>query len=71
MRENILSNVILLETNLSRGGKSEINLIKHIQDKWCLPWRHFYHHKQIHHSYFWGNILKLNLVSGKKVLDTG
>ena len=36
MRENILSNVVLIEANLSRRGKSEINLIKHIQDKWCL-----------------------------------
>ena len=36
MRENIWSNVVLIETNLSRRGKFEINLIKHIQDKWCL-----------------------------------
>ena len=42
MRENIFSNVVLMETNLSRRGKSEINLIKHIQDKWCLNLETFF-----------------------------
>ena len=31
-----LFNVVLIEINLSRRRKSEINLTKHIQDKWRL-----------------------------------
>ena len=70
LKENILSKVILIETNLSWGGKVWIYLTKYIQDNLCLTWRVFFlHHKHTHHSDFLGNILKLNLVLGRKGLQ--